>query len=300
MFSCCIPRLRIESQAALILNLPCGFAVAELANAFLDTSSTVEKRISRAKRVLGGSHRLFELDKPSDVTERLPGVNRALYLLFNEGYHGASAESSVRIELCYEAIRLTCSISEHPLTASPATHALLALMYLNAARLPARMNEMGNLKSLPLQERFRWDPTLISKGEQLLNLSARGPELISHHLEAAIASVHAHAHTMEETDWEQIVSLYDQLLKLQPTPVVALNRSIAIAQARGPEQGLAEINQIAELHRLHVYPFYFAALGDLEFRRGQVELARDHFRTAAALARNPMERRFFEHRIVSC
>lgn len=300
MFSCCYPRLAEEGQVALILHILCGFSVDEIASAFVSGHAAIEKRITRAKKVLAGSKRLFDISGSNDFAQRLPAVHRALYLLFNEGYHGASAEAAVRSDLCLEAMRLTKLLLEHPLAAGPATHALAALMCFDAARLPARVDASGQLSSLFDQDRSRWDSHLVDEGQRHLDLSATGPELTEYHVEAAIAWVHSMAHRAEDTDWARIVSLYDTLMTLRRSPVVALNRAIAIAQRDGPECGLQEIRAIADLDRLATYPFYYAALGEFEFRIGRHENARQHFRTALRFARNPAERQFFEHRIAAC
>jgi predicted RNA polymerase sigma factor len=299
MFSCCHPRLPEEAQVALVLHILCGFGVSEIAAAFLGTDAATQKRISRAKKVLAGSKRLFDL-ADADFSARLTVVHRALYLLFNEGYHGASAESAVRIELCREALRLVTLLVEHPFASTPATHALAALMCLHAARLPARVDRSGNLSSLFDQDRSHWDPALVAEGQRLLDLSATGPELTEYHVEAAIAAVHANAQCAQETNWGQIVALYDTLMTIRPSPVVALNRAIAVAQHEGPERGLQEIRAITGRDRLSTYPFYFAALGELELRCGRGEVGREQFQAALALARNPMERRFFEQRVSAC
>ena len=299
MFSCCDQRLSEEAQVALILHLLCGFTVSEIASAFLSGHAAVEKRISRAKKVLAASKRLFDL-ADRDFTKRLSAVQRALYLLFNEGYHGASAESVVRVELCREAMRLGRILAEHQLTSTPATEALCALMWLHAARLPARLDAAGNLKSFFDQDRTKWDASLVSQGERLLERSAKGAELTEYHVEAAIAWVHAAAHRAEDTDWAKIIKLYDRLMDIRPSPVVALNRAIAVAQSEGPERGLEEIRTIADRERLAGYPFYSAALGELELRSGRCEIARAHFREALALARNLAERRYLERRAAAC
>jgi RNA polymerase sigma factor (sigma-70 family) len=300
IFSCCHPRLTEEAQVALVLHILCGFSVNEIANAFVSSDAAIEKRISRAKKVLAGSKRLFDLAGADDFSGRLPAVQRALYLLFNEGYHGASPESPVRAELCQEAMRLTALLLEHPLAATPATHALAALMCLHAARLPARVDASGNLISLFDQDRSRWDAQLVAEGQKLLEFSAAGSELTEYHIEAAIAWIHAAAQRTEETDWVQIVSLYDRLMTIRPSPVVALNRAIAIAQQAGAERGLEEIRIIADRDRLATYPFYHAALGEFEFHNGRYEIAREHFEAALAFARNPMERQFLEQRMGAC
>ncbi len=300
MFSCCHPRLAEEAQVALVLHVLCGFSVGEIASAFLNTDVAVEKRIARAKKVLAGSKKLFDLANEADLSARLPAVQRALYLLFNEGYHGAYPESAVRVELCQEAMRLAALLVEHHLTSTPATHALSALMCLHAARLPARVDVEGNLNPLREQDRSLWDAWLVREGQRLLDLSATGTELTEYHVEAAIASVHATAKRASETNWATIISLYDTLMRIRPSPVVALHRAIAVAEHEGPERGLEEIHSIDASDRLAAYPFYSAALGELELRQGRRAIAREHFQAALAVARNPLERRFLERRAAAC
>jgi len=300
MFSCCHPRLPEEAQVGLVLHILCGFSVDEVAAAFVSSHAATEKRISRAKKVLAGSKKLFDITDAHDFAARLTAVHRALYLLFNEGYHGASPESAVRAELCREAMRLVALLREHPLAATPATFALSALMALHAARLPARLDSSGELLSLFDQDRSQWDSRLIEEGQTLLDFSASGPELTEYHLEAAIAWTHAAAPRAEDTNWRQIVSLYDRLMAIRPSPIVALNRAIAIAQRDGAERGLEEIRAIPSSERLAAYPFYHAALGEFEFRSGRPEAAREHFGAALALARSPMEKHFLEQRCDAC
>jgi len=299
MFSCCHPRLAEPVQVALVLNILCGFGAAEIASAFLAGRAAMEKRIARGKRVLARSRRLFDLGE-AEFSSRLSAVRRALYLLFNEGYHGASARSAVRAELCQEAMRLTALLREHAPAATPETIALAALMSLHAARLPARLDSADDLRPLLEQDRSRWDARLVQEGLALLERSATGDELTAYHVEAAIAAVHAAAPSVAETDWEQVVSLYDRLLAIAPSPVVALNRAIAIAERDGAERGIEELEAIEGRDRLEGYPFYPAALGELELRRGDRERARTFFAAALAAARNPTERRFLEKRVKAC
>src|SRR5262245_4648354 len=237
MFSCCDPDLREESQVALVLHILCGFSVDEVAGAFVVKHAAMEKRLTRAKKVLAQTPRLFDIGNTTEFSSRLPAVQRSLYLLFNEGYHGASPEFAVRADLCREAIRLAALLQEHPLGSTPATDALVALMCLNAARLPARMDSAGDLLALPDQDRSKWDRSLVVEGERALQRSARGAELTAYHVEAAIAWVHASAVRAEDTHWPQIVALYDMLMAIRPSPVVALNRAIAVAQLKGAESG---------------------------------------------------------------
>src|SRR5215467_4623722 len=300
MFSCCHPRLSESAQVALILNILCGFSVQEIASAFASGHAAVEKRIVRGKKVLAASKHLFDTAVPADFSDRLPAVQRALYLLFNEGYHGASPVASVRAELCNEAIRLTAVLLQHQLGGTPATYALAALMALTAARLPARTDASGDLVALFDQDRTLWDQTRLSEGMRLLDLSASGTELTEYHLEAAMASIHAQAQRAQDTDWDAIILLYDSLIAINPSPIVALNRAIAVAQRDGPDRGLAAIAAISDRERFASYPFYSAALGELELRSGNRERARGHFQTSLERARNATERRFFERRLAVC
>jgi len=300
MFSCCHPRLPEDAQVMLILHILCGFGIDEVASAFVTTHTAVERRIPRAKKVLAGSKRLFDTQALTDFSDRLSAVQRALYLLFNEGYHGASADFAVRAELCEEAIRLTKVLLDHTLGATPGSYALSALMCFNKARLPARLDASGKLNSLFDQDRSLWDQGLIGEGLKLLELSAEGAELTEYHVEAGIAAVHATVPSMQATNWQEIVSLYDALMTIRPTPIVALNRAIAMGQRDGAERGIEELSAISDPSRLSNYPFYHAAFGESELRLGRYQEAQEYFRTALRLARNQMERDFFERRIAVC
>jgi predicted RNA polymerase sigma factor len=299
MFSCCHPQLEEDAQVALILRILCGFGAGEIAHVYLATEAAIEKRLARAKKILAGSRRLFELTA-KDFEPRLSAVQRALYLLFSEGYHGASAEAVVRSELCREATRLVRLLVDHAPAANSSTFALAALMYLNAARLPARIDESGDLTRLFDQDRSRWDVAMITEGLELLARSASGTDLSPYHIEAAIAGLHAQATRAEDTRWDEIARLYDVLVTIRPSPVTALNRAMALAQVAGPEAGLTAIRAIAGADRLRAYPFYEAALGELELRAGRREIARAHFRVALGLARNQAEKRFLARRIADC
>lgn len=284
----------------LILHILCGFGIDEVASAFVTTYTAAEKRIPRAKKVLADSKKLFDTQSPAEFSARLPAVQRALYLLFNEGYHGASAEFVVRTEFCQEAMRLMALLLEHPSGAIPSSYALSALMCLNKARLPARLDPSGNLTPLLDQDRALWDQQLVSEGLQLLDLSAKGSELSAYHVEAAIAAVHATAPKMQATNWREIVSLYDMLITIRPSPIVALNRAIAIGQRVGPEHGLEALKAIADSGRLANYPFYHAAFGEFELQSGHLQIAHEYFKKALEHSRNAAERQFFAQRIDGC
>jgi RNA polymerase sigma-70 factor (ECF subfamily) len=299
MFTCCYPRLHEDVQVALVLHLLCALGVDEIASAFLVSPAAIEKRLSRGKKTLAEAKRLFELTA-EDFAPRLSAVHRALYLLFSEGYHGASSEAVVRIDLCREAMRLVRLLVDHAPAATPGTYALAALMSLNAARLPGRIDDDGNLRPLFTQDRARWDEELVAEGMMLLGQSAAGECLTEYHIEAGIAAQHASAGSMTETNWGEIVRLYDVLMKIRPSPVVALNRAMAIAESEGPERGLAAITTIEGAQRLAGYPFYPAAVAELELRLGRHLVAGTFFELARALARNDVERRFLARRLDEC
>jgi predicted RNA polymerase sigma factor len=300
MFSVCHPKLAEEVHVALMLNMLCGFGAEEIARVYLASQAAVEKRIARGKKVLAASPRLFELTA-ADFEPRLASVQRALYLLFSEGYHGACEEAVIREELCREALRLARLLVDHaPAASAPATLALAALMYLHAARLPGRTNELGELLALADQDRSRWDAELVAEGLALLERASTGTEVSRYHVEAAIAGLHASAPSAEQTRWGEIVRLYDVYMQIAPSPVVALNRAIAIAEHEGPASGLRALAAIEGAERLREYPFYAAARGELELRAGRPEAARAHFEVALEQARSDAERRFLRRRLGAC
>jgi RNA polymerase sigma factor (sigma-70 family) len=300
MFSCCDPTLAQPAQVAVILKYLCGFSVQEIAQAFLTTEAAVEKQLFRSRRALGELGALFEVGDDAQVRERLPALQSAIYLLFNEGYHGAHPQHAVREDLCYEAMRLAELLSRLPAAAGPETQALLALFCFLAARLAARVDDDGNLLLLAEQDRGRWDRALIGEGLRRLDLSAQGHALTAWHVEAAIAARHAAAASFEETDWPSIRDLYDVLVRLRPTPVVALNRAIALGMAEGPEAGLRALSEVPDRERLARYPFFPAAMAELELRAGRPARAAELLRRAMLLARNRAEEELLARKLAAC
>lgn len=296
IFSCCHPELSEPTKIALTLSVFSGFTANEIAAALLSKRAAVEKRIERGKKTLASSQRLFDL-ADEELPARLSAVQRVIYLTFNEGYHGASSKAAIRTELCREAMRLGALLLERDVVATPSSYALCALMSFHAARLRARIDGSGELVSLFDQDRSSWNKESIARGVRLLERAATGSDASEYHLEAAIAAAHCAAPNAEATDWKQIVWLYDLLMDLAPSPVVALNRAIAISYRDGPEIGIAAIRAIAENERLAAYPFYSAALGELEMRNGNLDEARRQFDVAVTLTRNAAERRFLEAKI---
>ncbi|MEP6835318.1 MAG: DUF6596 domain-containing protein [Gemmatimonas sp.] len=296
MFSCCHPQLPEEAQVALMLNILCGFGADEIAGAFLVKRSAMEKRITRGKKVLATSKRLFDLGD-GDFVPRLNAVRRGLYLLFNEGYHGSSARVAVRSELCFEAMRLVGMLMDHAPSNTAETKALAALMCLNASRLPARVSDSGEMTTLADQDRSLWDKSLIAQGVALLETASVGAMFSTYHLEAAIAAIHSHASSIADTKWDVIVMLYDRLVSLTPSPVVSLNRAIAIGERDGAAAGLEAMRAIDDRERLNAYPFFFAAMGEFELRMGNSDAARAQFEEAVRVARNATERRFLNKKL---
>jgi predicted RNA polymerase sigma factor len=299
MFSCCHPRLAREVQMALILKILCGFGTAEIARAFLTENGAMEKRIARGKDALRETGTLYEIGSDAAIRDRLDAVLATLYLLFNEGYHGGHAELPIREELCSEAMRLLSMLLDHRAAAPPRAVALLALMCFHAARLRARADDAGCLVLLRAQERGLWDRSLIRRGVELLERAAEGDQISEFHLEAAIAAKHSLAARYEETDWRGIVLLYDLLLAVKPTPIVALNRAIAVGQVDGPEVALAALLAIPQ-GGLAGYPFFAAALGEMYRRAGRPKEAVEQYRSAIAQARSPAEAELFRQQLASC
>jgi RNA polymerase sigma-70 factor (ECF subfamily) len=300
MFSCCHPELSPEARVTLILKTLCGFSVSEIAHALLATEDSIEKRLGRARKLFRNSGTHVEVASAADIPQRLEAIYQAIYLLFSEGYHGSQSEVTVREELCLEAIRLALLVSEHHEGRKPKTYALLALMCLHAARLSGRMDDVGGLVQLEAQDRSKWDHDLMAKGFQFLEMAAEGEELSEYHLEAAIAAQHCAATEYEQTDWDGIVKLYGMLYRLKPSPIIALNRAVAIGKARGPEEALAALSAIEDGAKLREYPFYPAAQGEFHLLAGRAEIAATYFQQAVGLARTRAEAAFFESKWKSC
>lgn len=297
MFACCHPLLPQESQSALALKVLCGFSPAEIGSAFLTSEAAIAKRLTRARQRLREARVAFEIPAAAELPARLDGVLQILYLLFNEGYKASQGERLTRDDLCTEAIRLTRLLVGHPAGRTPAAHALLALMLLNAARLPARQDEAGRLLRLEEQDRSLWDHGLIQRGLLHLGESARGDQASEYHLQAGIAACHCLAPSAEATDWPQILRLYDHLQQLNDSPVIALNRAIALARVQGPAQGLAAIEAILDRQPLAAYHLFHATLGELEAERAHYQAAARHLRTALQHAEVAAERRHLHRRL---
>jgi len=292
LFVCFHPQLSSEAQLALALRTVCGLSPAEIGAAFLTSEAAIAKRLVRARQLIRDLRLPFAVPDAAELPPRIEGVLAALYLLFNEGYKASGGDRLIREELCHEAIRLTRLLGAHPATAQPATQALLALLCLNAARLRARINDLGEIVRLHQQDRARWDAGLIQEGILALGAAAAGSEVSPYHLEAGIAACHCMAADDAGTDWARILSLYDQLLLVKPTPIVAMNRSVAVARVHGPRAGLETLERIPNRHSLEAQHLYHAIRASFIARLGHPAEARAAWQRAAALAPCEAEREF--------
>jgi RNA polymerase sigma-70 factor, ECF subfamily len=297
MFLCCHPSLASELRVALTLKTVAGFSVREIAGAFLVEEATIAQRLVRGKRQIREQRIDFEMPSGPGLRPRLDSVLEVLYLLFNEGYSAHEGESLLRADLCDEAIRLAGLLCSHPVSDLPKTHALLALLLLHASRLPARVNAEGDLYLLRDQDRSLWDRELIAEGLSQLDLSAEGEELTSYHLQAGIAAQHALASSYDATDWEDITEQYDQLYQMDPSPIIALNRAIALSRWKGPEAGLAALSQIDHHPALAHYHLLPATLGELFSELGQLEKAAQYYKSALDCVCTEPERRLLQKRL---
>ncbi|MFL5545986.1 MAG: RNA polymerase sigma factor [Gemmatimonadales bacterium] len=299
MFMACHPVLSTEARVALTLRLVGGLTTPEIARAFLVAEPTIAQRIVRAKRTLADAHVPFEVPRGSELQARLSSVLGVLYLVFNEGYSATAGDDWIRPQLCEEALRLGRILAE--LTpGEPEVHGLVALMEIQASPLRARTGPAGEPILLLDQDRARWDQLLIRRGLAALTraealVSSLGP----YALQAAIAACHARARVAEETDWPRIASLYEQLAQLTPSPVVELNRAVAVGMAYGPAAGLELADKLVTDPVLEGYHLLPAVRGDLLAKLGRNEEARGEFERAASLTRNARERELLLQRAVS-
>ena len=295
IFTCCHPALAPEGQVALTLREICGLTTEKIARAFLITPATLAQRIVRAKAKIREASIPYEVPTPQELPERLDAVLQVIYLVFNEGYSAAEGAEVTRVELTGEAIRLGRMLAE--LQPEPEAIGLLALMLLQESRRAARTSPTGELILLPDQDRSLWNREQIADGVGLVEKAVSSRRFGPYTLQAAIAAVHAEAESATATDWRQIVALYNHLVRMQPSPVVHLNRAVAIAECDGPEAGLAHIDALLQHGELANYYLAHSARAELCRRLGRTVEARSSYKKALALTQQEPERQFLQERI---
>jgi RNA polymerase sigma-70 factor (ECF subfamily) len=297
IFTCCHPALTADAQIAMTLREVCGLRTEEIARAFLTSATTIAQRIVRAKAKIRDARIPYQVPLRADLPARLESVLQVVYLVFNEGYSASSGGSLTRPDLSGEAIRLARLIVE--LLPEPEVEGLLALMLLQESRREARTSPTGELILLEHQDRSLWNRVLIAEGAALVKGALASRRFGPYTLQAAIATVHAEAPCFDATDWTEIVGLYDVLAQIDPSPVVELNRAVAVAMREGPGQGIALIDAILSRGDLNGYHLAHSARGELCRRLGRMDEARASFEQALKLARQEPERRFLEQRLAS-
>jgi RNA polymerase sigma-70 factor (ECF subfamily) len=295
IFTCCNPALSPEARVALTLREVCGLTTEEIARAFLVSPSTLAQRIVRAKNKIKEAGIPYQVPGPSELGERLDAVLQVIYLVFSEGYFASSGASVIRADLTGEAIRLARLLRQ--LLPEPEVSGLLAMMLLHESRRDARTDAQGNMVLLDDQDRSRWDRHLIAEGNALVEESLRSQRFGSYSVQAAISAVHATSPTPDATDWVEIVALYDVLLSLTPSPVVELNRAVAVAMRDDPASGLVLIDEIFARGDLLEYPLAWSTHAELLRRDGEPERALASYRKALDLSQQEPARRFLEEKI---
>lgn len=299
IFMCCHPALSMDAKLALSLKTVGGFSVREIARAFLDEEAAVAQRLHRAKRQIRQDELSLDLPSGAALAERLDSVVDVIYFMFSEGYASHSGEDLIRQELCFEALRLGQLVAASSI-ATPRVHALVALMALQAARLRARIDHAGELVLLQDQDRGDWDQRLIALGFHHFDRSMSGAAVSEYHVQAAIAATHTRALDPAAVDWPLILSLYDQLFEINPSPIVALNRVVALAKVHGPAEALAALAPLERDRRLRRYYLLLAVRGQLLLDVGRVAEAATAFRAALACDSSAPERRFLLRKLEGC
>lgn len=299
LFACCHPELSRDSQVTLVLKTVGGFSTREIARAFLGKPAAIAARLTRARARLAETSCALEIPAPAELQSRLDPALEALYLIFNEGYQAFEGDQLIREDLCREALRLATMLAAHKRTAAPPCDALCALFSFQAARLPARTDNAGRLVLLDDQDRARFDPGLLRRGLEALRRSASGQQESAFHLEAEIASCHSLAVHSADTDWPRILRCYERLFEHHPSPVVALNRAIALAHVEGDEHAFAAIEALEDQPVLIAYQPYWVTRGEFARRVGRLHEARSYFEVALELSASEPVRRYLEDKLAA-
>ena len=299
MFACCHPKISIENQVTLILKTLCGFSTAEIAKAFITSEDTVSKRLYRTKEFFRNEKIKFEIPSADYLNNRIKAVLNSIYLLFNEGYNSTQAEQLIRNDLIEEAMMLCKLLAENQHTQLPGVFALMALMCFHSARSESRLTTEGEIILLAYQDRSKWNVDLITLGNEYMNKAAFGDEISSYHLEAAIAYEHCTAKNFSTTNWIRILELYELLCKISPSPVSALNKTIALMQVHGAAKALESLEQVPDQKKLSSFYLYQSLLGEIHARLGNSVKAKKYFENAVLLTRSATEKKMLNDKIVT-
>ena len=301
MFTCCHPAISSDSQVALILKTLCGFSIPEISKAFLTSDENINKRLVRARQKIRESKILFEVPRGNALKGRLQTVLGTIYLLFNEGYSASGGRDLIRYEVCEEAIRLTEMLVNHAAIKDKAdVYALLALMQLNGARFNARLDADGSLLTLEQQNRALWDFRLMKEGFMNLEKAVSGKEFSIYHILALISSCHCSAADYNSTEWKTILSLYDKLAEIDHSPIVLLNRAVALAKVAGTESALAELENLASIRALKTYHLFYSIRAEFYMELHQFREAAILLQKAIYLAPLIVEKEFLQKKLVRC
>ncbi|MFL5788271.1 MAG: RNA polymerase sigma factor, partial [Flavisolibacter sp.] len=301
MFTCCNTLLTKNAQVVLTLKTLCGFSISEIARAFFTSEDTINKKLVRSRQKIRDSKQPFGIPEPDSLDSRLEAVLETIYLLFNEGYNASSGDILIRKDLCEEAIRLADIIILHPAIKNKSkVYALQALMTLNASRFSARLNTQGQIHTLAEQNRALWDKALIEKGFFCLGKSTTNKDISVYHILATISAYHCIAHDFESTDWESILALYDNLLKLDSSTLVLLNRSVAIFHVFGPVEAINELLKIQENPSLKSYHLFYSTLAEFYLKSGKSKEAAECLEQAILYSPLKVEKEMLERKLISC
>jgi RNA polymerase sigma factor (sigma-70 family) len=301
MFTCCHPSISSDSQVALTLKTLCGFSIPEIAKAFLTTEENTTKRLKRARQTIREDGIPFEVPEGAQLETRLDAVIQTIYLLFNEGYSASKGNDLIRYELCGEAIRLAEIIAANPTLKNKSNvYASLALMYLNASRFKSRLSDKGEILTMAEQDRAQWDKSLMQKGFYYLEQATRDKIISVYHILATISAYHCSAADFESTDWENILSLYDKLLQIDNSPVVMLNRSIALAKVSGPKKAIEELLQIKDNPSLKTYHLLYSTLAEFYMQARDYKSAATNLEMAISLSVLEAEKDLLQKKLEIC
>ena len=300
LLACCNPSLPVKAQIILTLKTLSGFSIKEISAGLLMKQGAVKKALYRARKSIRNEELALDIPFLAQVPERMDAVHTALYLMFNEGYKRTEGDELIKESLCYEAARLVRLLAETLPEGRPESYALLALFCFNSARFDSRLNEEGEIVDLKVQDRSLWDREMIRNGFYYLSKARQSDRLSSYHLEAGISSVHCAASAWEQTDWESILFYYDKLLEITSSPVVRINRAIALSNLKGPEAALEALTNMEVELPTDDYHFFHATKADLHFRMNNVELARSYYQVAMDLTDSKPEKRFLAKKMDRC